>query len=69
MEGVTVPAFLVQAIAVAVPALIGAGLAFALGHRQVRELREKTGDDSAITNVLSGEVFRRHDRQREREAA
>jgi hypothetical protein len=68
MEGMTVPALLVQALAVALPALIGGALAYALGHRQVRVLREKTGDDSVLTNVLSGEAFRRHDRSREHEA-
>ena len=61
-------ALVVQALAVAVPAVIGAVLAYALGHRQVRVLREKTGDDSALTNILSGEAFRRHTRN-EREAA
>ena len=54
---------------IAIPALAGAVAAIVAGHRHVRRLREMTGDDSTLTNVLSGEVFRRHSGAREREAA
>lgn len=51
---------LTDILMVAGPALFGAITAIAFGHRQVRALREKTGDDSALTNVLSGEFLRHH---------
>lgn len=53
---------------IAAPALIGALAAIIAGHRHVQRLREMTGDDSALTNVLSGNVFRRAPAD-EREAA
>ncbi len=56
-----------KALAFALPALIGAVSAF-VGARSVRRLRESTGDDSALTNVLSGEVFRHHDSSNQKAA-
>ncbi len=44
---------------IAVPALIGALASILAGHRHVQRLREMTGDDSTLTNILSGNVFRR----------
>jgi hypothetical protein len=49
---------LIDILAVSVPALFGAVSAVLFGHRQVRALREKTGDDSSLTKVLSGEFLR-----------
>lgn len=44
--------------ALVVPALLGIVGGAVLGHRQVRALREATGDQSQLTNVLSGEFLR-----------
>lgn len=49
---------IVNIVALAVPALFGALAGVIFGHRQVRALREKTGDDSTITTVLSGDFLR-----------
>lgn len=57
---------LMNILAFVVPALVGAIAAIGLGYRQVRSLREMTGDDSQLTNVMSGEFLRR---QRHKEAA
>ena len=38
-----------------------------VGAKQVRLLREKTGDDSAVTTVLSGS-FGKHERSHPKEA-
>lgn len=45
-------------IAFLVPAAIGIVASILLGPRQVRFLREKTGDTSFLTALLSGAVFR-----------
>lgn len=55
---------LVQFLALVIPALGGGVFAGLVGHRQVRALREKTGDKSALTNVLSGEFLHRHPEDR-----
>ena len=54
-------------IALVVPALLGAVAGIVFGHRQVRVLRQKTGDDSAITHVLSGDFL--HPDEERRKAA
>ena len=47
-----------EALAFLIPALTGAALAYWFGHKEVALLREKTGDRSVITAILSGQVFR-----------
>lgn len=59
---------LIIVVEIAAPALIGALVAIIAGHRHVQRLRDMTGDDSALTNVLSGNVFRRA-RAEDRKAA
>ncbi len=52
------PAGLIALLEVAVPAATALIVGAMVGHRSVRELREKTGDKSMLTGVLSGESFR-----------
>lgn len=51
---------LIKVAAVVVPALIGVGLGTALGFRHVRLLRDKTGDTSLLTTILSGAFLQSH---------
>jgi hypothetical protein len=55
---------LIQLLALIVPALGGGIFAGLVGHGQVRALRQKTGDKSALTTVLSGEFLQRHHEDR-----
>ena len=51
-----------QFMAFAAPAVLGVAVAYVAGHRSVRGLRKKVGDNSLLTHVLSGDIFRlRHE--------
>jgi hypothetical protein len=51
-------------IGVMVFSVIAGAVAVVIGHREVQKLRKETGDRSAVTSVLSGEFFSKHDKPR-----
>ena len=49
---------LLRLAAFGAPAMLGV-LSAVVGRKSVQSLREQTGDDSALTRILSGAVFLR----------
>jgi len=60
---------LINLLALLVPAGIGVAAAVLLGHKQVRTLREVTGDNSPVLRVLSADMHRVPEPEKDREAA